>query len=142
MVGETDANDAAKVKRSPHSFFWAFLAVVVVAVLGASLAADEEPAWALRSGWVYRAEVGLALAGAVYVLLVAGWLAWSGRTFRRIELPGGPAIEAPPLDQAASGVDEVAKEFDDYRVKNDELVKRLGSALDKLNERVERLEGR
>jgi hypothetical protein len=27
---------------------------------------------------------------------------------------------------------------DDYCAKNDELVKRLGSALDKLNERVER----
>lgn len=142
MVGGTDANDNRKGKRSPHSFFWAFLAVVVVAVLGASLAADDEPVWALRSGWVYRAEVGLALAAAVYLLVVAGWLAWNGRTFRRIELPGGSAIEAPPLDQAASGVDDVASEFDDYRKKNDELVRRLDSALDKLNERVERLEGR
>jgi hypothetical protein len=113
-----------------------------VGVLGSALAADDEPVWALRSGLVYRAEVGLALAAAVYLFVVAGWLAWNGRTFRRIELPGGTAIEAPPLDQAANGVDEVAKDFDDYRVKNDELVKRLGSALDKLNERVERLEGR
>lgn len=140
MAGR-DANDT-RGKRSPHPFFWAFLSVVVVGVLGASLAADDKPVWALRSGWVYRAEVGLALAAAVYLLVVAGWLAWNGRTFRRIELPGGTAVEAPPLDQAANGVDEVAKEFDDYRTKNDELVKRLDTALGKLNERVERLEGR
>jgi hypothetical protein len=133
---------STKGKRSPHPFFWAFVTVAVVGLLGASLAADHEPSWALRSGWVYRAEVGLAVAGAVYVLALAGWLAWSGRTFRRLELPGGTALEAPPLDQAANGVDEVAREFDAYRAKNDELVKRLGGALDKLNERVERLEGR
>jgi hypothetical protein len=141
-VADEDAHNDAKVKRSPHPFFWAFLTVVVAGVLGASLAADDEPVWALHSAWVYRAEVGLALAAAVYVLVIAGWLAWSGRTFRRLELPGGTAFEAPPLDQAANGVDEVAREFDDYRAQNDELVKRLGSALDKLNERVERLEGR
>jgi len=140
-VADTDAHREATGKRNPHPFFWAFLTVAVVAVLGSSLAADDEPAWALRSGWVYRAEVGIALAAAVYLLVVAGWLAWNGRTFRRIELPGGSAIEAPPLNQAANGVDEVAKEFDDYRTKNDELVRRLESALDKLNERVERLEG-
>jgi hypothetical protein len=141
-VVDTDLRRDTIGKRSPHPFFWAFLTVVVVGVLGSALAADDEPVWALRSGLVYRAEVGLALAAAVYLFVVAGWLAWNGRTFRRIELPGGTAIEAPPLDQAANGVDEVAKDFDDYRVKNDELVKRLGSALDKLNERVERLEGR
>jgi hypothetical protein len=55
---------------------------------------------------------------------------------------GRPCDRGAAARSAASGVDDVAREFDDYRKKNDELVRRLDSALDKLNERVERLEGR
>jgi hypothetical protein len=141
-MGNGAAEQQGREWRRPHGFFWLVLPGLTVAVVAASLAEDNTPVWALRSGWIYRTEVGLALAAAVYVILLAGWLAWHGQAFRRIQLPGGPGVEIPPLDQTAKGVDKIAGDFDKYRTKNDEAVERLGTAVERLNDRVDELERR
>jgi hypothetical protein len=91
--------------------------------------------WALHSEWVYRAEVGLALVGLLYLPLVALSLAWRGETFRKMQVPGGSAVETP-----AAEVDTAATKFDEYKTEHDAHLARIESAIAKLNDRVERLE--
>jgi hypothetical protein len=141
-MGNADGEHRASRWRQPHGFFWLLLPGLAVAVAAAAFAEDNTPVWALRSGWIYRTEIGVALAGAAYLILLAGWLAWHGHAFRRIQLPGGPALEVPPLDQTARDVDRVANDFRKYSSRNDEAVEPLGRAVERLNERVEELESR
>jgi hypothetical protein len=95
----------------------------------------KEPSWALRSEWVYRAEVGAAVVGLIYLPLVALSLAWRGETFRKIRAPGGAGVETP-AKEIGSAVDE----FSQYREGTNKRFEELESAVGKLSSRVNSLE--
>ena len=119
----------------PNPLAWFVGAIFAVGLLAALTVDAKEPSWALRSAWVYRAEVGAAIAGLLYLPLVALSLAWRGETFRRIQAPGGAAVETP-----ASDIDSAATTLETLKVQNDAHLARIESAIDALNRRVERLE--
>src|SRR5215210_3243305 len=91
----------------PHPLAWFVAAIVVIGSLGAVLVDGKEPAWALRSDWVYRAEVGAAVVGLLYLPLVALALAWKGETLRKIQAPGGAGVETPEKE-IGTAADELA----------------------------------
>src|SRR5690349_21636221 len=92
----------------PHPFAWLLGTALVVALVAAVLAPDRAPALALYWNPIYRAEIALVVLALAYLLGVAGWMAWHGEAFRRIELPGGAALErdTQELDAAATGFGE------------------------------------
>jgi hypothetical protein len=83
---------------------WLLVAALVLALAAAALAPDRAPAVALYWNPIYRAEIALVVLALAYLLGLAGWMAWNGEAFRRIELPGGTALErdAAELDSAAT----------------------------------------
>ncbi|HEX9351895.1 MAG TPA: hypothetical protein VF877_11545 [Gaiellaceae bacterium] len=93
---------------------------------------SKEPVWALRSAWVYRAEVGSSVIGLLYLPLVALVLAWRGETFRRFQVPGGAGVEAP-----AEEIETAANEFSRYESQNEKRFQNIENAIDKLNQRVD-----
>jgi hypothetical protein len=108
---------------------------LAVAVVAAALAPARAPAVALYWNPIYRAEIALVVLALAYLLGVAGWMAWHGEAFRRIELPGGAALErdTQELDAAAAG-------FGEFRDKVDLRLEEIDGALEDLIERVDRLE--
>ena len=103
----------------------------------AAISADaREPGYALDSLWVYRLQVGLAFFVGTYLLVIALWLAYQGRSFGRISIPGGPEMDLPDpnLEAAADGFDEFE---DDVRQRLD----RHDDSLDDLDDRLAAVEG-
>jgi hypothetical protein len=119
----------------PHPLALVVSAIIVLGVIAALSVDARVPVWALHSEWVYRTEVGGAVVGLLYLPLVALSLAWRGETFRKMQAPGGAALETP-----AAQVDSAATKFDEYKSENDAHLARIESAIAKLNDRVERLE--
>ena len=76
----------------------------------------------------------LALA---YLLAVAGWMAWNGQAFRRIELPGGAALErdTQELDAAATG-------FGEFQASTIDRLDVIEATIEQLNARVDDIEAR
>jgi hypothetical protein len=122
-------------QRRPHPFAWTVLAALVVALVAAALAPDRAPAIALYWNPIYRAEIALVVLALAYLLAVAGWMAWHGEAFRRIELPGGAVLE-----RAAAGLDSAAADFDEVRRSEIERLDALEASVDDVLERLERLE--
>jgi NADH:ubiquinone oxidoreductase subunit 6 (subunit J) len=119
----------------PHPLAW-FVGLILVVGLIVALTVDaEQPSWALRSDWVYRAEVGAAIVGLMYLPLVALLLAWRGETFRKIRAPGGAGVETP-AKEIGSAIDE----FNQYRVGANKRFDELESAVGNLSARVNNLE--
>jgi hypothetical protein len=119
----------------PHPLAW-FVAMILVFGLVIALTVDaKEPSWALRAEWVYRAEVGAAIVGLLYIPLVALSLAWRGETFRKMLAPGGAGIETP-AKEIGSAVDE----FSQYRERANRRFEELESAVGKLGQQVKQLE--
>jgi hypothetical protein len=119
----------------PHPLFGFVVGAVALGILVAVFADAREPTWALRSEWVYRAELGAAMLVLIYLPVVALLLAWRGETFRRVQAPGGAGVEMP-----ADELESAAHKFAQYERQTENRFKQLESAVDKLNERVERLE--
>jgi hypothetical protein len=94
--------------RKPHPFFYLSAGIAVLGLVAALLAASHAPSFALKSVLVYRLEIGAAVIVAGYGLSVMLWLAWHGRTLRRVELPGIGALEAPVADLDAAARDVAA----------------------------------
>jgi hypothetical protein len=92
------------------------------------------PAFALYWNPIYRAEIGLVVLAFVYLLGTAGWMAWHGQAFRRIELPGGAALE-----RESEGLDAAAADFDGYWETAIERIDALEAILEELIDRVELL---
>src|SRR5918998_3564730 len=94
--------------RRPHPFAWLLAAALVLAIVAAALAPDRAPAVALYWNPIYRAEIALVVLALAYLLGIAGWMAWNGQAFRRIELPGGTVLErdTQQLDAAAATIDD------------------------------------
>ena len=122
-------------RARPHPFLWLLVGALIVALLAAALAPDRAPSFALYWNPIYRAEIALVVLAVVYLLGVAGWMAWHGQAFRRIELPGGAALErdASELDAAADGLRGLR---DALTERDDELE----AAIEHLNDRVDGLE--
>ncbi len=83
--------------------------------------------------WILIAALALAI---VYLLAVIGWMAWNGQALRRIELPGGAALErdTEELDSAAAG-------FDGFSQSVVERLDALDAAMISVNDRIDRIEG-
>ncbi len=119
----------------PHPFFWIFLLALVLGALAALTAGSRSPSWSLESNTVYRVEVGTVVGGLIYLLAIGGWLAWQGRTFKRVGIPGGPEVEAP-----SDALNATATQFGDFKKQAEERFSALETATKDLNERVEKLE--
>ncbi len=121
---------------SASRFFWPVLLAVVPAAAAALAAEHREPGYALNSAWVYRLQVALAFFVGTYLLIVTLWLAYQGRSFGKVGVPGGPELDVPDpdLEQAAEGFGEFV---DDAK----ERLDRHDDSLEDLDDRVRRLEG-
>jgi hypothetical protein len=121
--------------RNPHPFAWLMAAALVLAIVAAVLAPGRAPAVALYWNPIYRAEVALVVLALAYLLGVAGWMAWNGEAFRRIELPGGAALErdTQELDAAATG-------FGEFQASTIDRLDVVEATLERLNARVDEIE--
>jgi hypothetical protein len=122
-------------RSRPHPFLWLLLAALALALVAAALAPDRAPALALYWNPIYRAETALVVLAIAYLLGVAGWMAWNGLAFRRIELPGGAALE-----RGASALDAAATDFGDVLESMADRLDEVETALGQLNDRVDRIE--
>ena len=121
-------------RTRPHAFLWVLVGALVLALAAAALAPDRAPAFALYWNPIYRAEIALVVLAIAYLLGIAGWMAWHGLAFQRIELPGGAALErdTAELDAAAAG-------FDGYQEFMSDRVDALEESLDEVIDRVNQL---
>jgi hypothetical protein len=123
------------VRRTrPHAFLFLLTGALVLAIVAAALAPDRAPAFALYWNPIYRAEVALVVLALAYLLGTAGWMAWHGQAFRRIELPGGAALERDTAE-----LDAATTEIDSYREFMTERVDALAESLDEVIDRVDEL---
>jgi hypothetical protein len=123
------------VGNRPHPLFGFVFGVVLLGVAVGATADQREPVWALHSEWVYRIELGAAVVGLVYLLLIALSLAWRGETFRKITAPGGAGVELP-----AQEVRSAAAEFESYKGEAANRFADLEAELVDIRARVDRLE--
>ena len=121
-------------RHRPHPFLWLLIAALALALVAAALAPDRAPSFALYWNPIYRAEVALVVLEVAYLLGTAAWMAWHGQSFRRIELPGGAALERDTAE-----LDAATTEIDSYRETAMERIAELEATLDELIERFERL---
>jgi hypothetical protein len=112
------------------------LGALVLALVAAAVAPDRAPAVALYWNPIYRAEVALVVLAIAYLLGVAGWMAFNGQAFRRIELPGGAVLE-----RDASELDAAAEGFDEFQERLHDRIVELEQAVAHLNDRMDRAEG-
>ena len=120
----------------PHPFLWLFLVALAVAVVAAVLAPGRAPAFALYWNPIYRAEIALVVLAIAYLLAVAGWMAFNGQAFRRIELPGGTALE-----RDTSELDAAATDFAGFQASVTGQLDSVEAAIARLNDRMDRAEG-
>lgn len=119
-----------------NRFFWPVLLALAPAAAAALGAERREPGYALNSVWVYRLQVALAFFVGTYLLIVTLWLAYQGRSFGKVGVPGGPELDVPDpdLERAAEGFDEFVDEAKGRLDRHDD-------SLEDLDDRVRRLEG-
>jgi hypothetical protein len=123
------------VRRTrPHAFLWLLIGALALATVAAALAPDRAPAFALYWNPIYRAEIGLVALAFAYLLGTAGWMAWHGQAFRRIELPGGAVLERDTAE-----LDAAATDFDGYREFMSERIDALAESLDEVIDRVDQI---
>ena len=118
-------------RHRPHPFFWLQIAAFALALFAAAVAPGRAPAFALYWNPIYRAEIALVVLALAYILGTAGWMAWNGQSFRRIEL-GGAAIERDTAE-----LDAATTEIDSYRAFMTERVDALEESLDEVIDRLD-----
>ena len=106
----------------------------MLSLVAAVLAPDRAPAFALYWNPIYRAEIALVVLAIAYLLGVAGWMAFHGQAFRRIELPGGAVLE-----RDTSELDAAATDFDGYRASTSVRLDAVEATLEDMIDRVERV---
>ena len=121
----------------PHPLFGFVLGVVVLGVVVGATADRRDPVWALHSEWVYRIELGAAVVGVLYLLLLALSLAWQGETFRKITAPGGAGVELP-----AQKIRSATAGLESYKRRAEKRFAELEAELLEVRARVDRLEAR
>jgi hypothetical protein len=121
-----------------HHVFKLLCASLALAAAAMVAADGPPPGPALRSGLLWRLELGLAVVLAVYVFIMLMWLAYRGQ-WAKIPVPGangdveaGATIDAQ-IDTAASGLEEfkthARARLDDHDVALQQIRDRL-TALD------------
>ena len=120
----------------PHSFLWLLIGALALAIVAAALAPDRAPAFALYWNPIYRAEIALVVLAIAYLLGTAGWMAWHGQSFRRLELPGGAALERDTAE-----LDAAATDLDDYLDSTWVRLDAVEATLDEVIDRLDELEG-
>jgi hypothetical protein len=132
---EESSTDSPGGSRRPSSLFWLVGLATIGGIVAAAAADSETPGFALNSVWVYRAEVGLAFLGAIYLVAMTLWLAWYGKGF--FELGAfGSTLKAPgaeEIEEAGDDVSDVGKEIE-------KLQEETTGGLKELDERVTALE--
>src|SRR5215207_4888788 len=123
------------MRARPHPFAWLLAAALVLAIVAAALAPDRAPAVALYWNPIYRTEIALVVLALAYLLGIAGWMAYNGEAFRRIELPGGAALERDTQELGAA-----AATIDDFQRQVIERLDVLDAGLEDILDRVEVLE--
>jgi hypothetical protein len=126
------------VQRSgfqPHAFFWLVLLALAVGVTAAWSLNPGNYAYALNSTWVHRTEVGLAAFAVTYLVCLLLWLAYHGKAVRRVELPGGTAVEAP------DALDAAAQDFEEFERKTEQRFSEVEDWLADLDARLSAVEG-
>jgi hypothetical protein len=121
-------------RQGPHPFLWLLAVALVLALVAAALAPDRAPAAALYWNPIYRAEIALVVLAVAYLLAVVGWMAWHGQAFRRIELPGGTALERDTVE-----LDEAADDFDGFQASVSERLDAIEASLAVVIGRVDEL---
>ena len=124
-------------RSQPHAFLWLLAAALILALVAAALAPDRAPAVALYWNPIYRAEIALVVLAIAYLLAVAGWMAFNGQAFRRIELPGGAALE-----RGTAELDAAATDLDGYLESTSVRLAAVEATLDDVIDRMERHRGR
>ena len=124
------------MRTRPHPFAWLLAAAVVLAIVAAALAPDRAPAVAMYWNPIYRAEIALVVLALAYLLGIAGWMAYNGEAFRRIELPGGAALE-----RDAAELDSAATDFDGFSESIIARLEALEETAEAINDRLDHLEG-
>ena len=123
------AVDAETTKQpGANPLFFGVLAALAVGGLAAVAAGD---ATVLHSNVIFRVAVGGAVAAVAYLAVVALWLAWHRKSFKKLGFWGG-AVEADDAPIA-----------DDVRQRDLEVAEFMGTttkALEELGRRVEQLE--
>lgn len=108
-----------------------FFGTAAALVLGVVIAASAGDATVLHSNLLFRAAVGGGVAAVLYAAVVALWLAYHHRTFKRLGV-AGTSVE--PGD---------AKTADEITERDLEVAEFMGTttnAIDELRRRVEDLE--
>jgi len=123
-------------RTRPHSFLWLLIGALALAIVAAALAPDRAPAFALYWNPIYRAEIALVVLAIAYLLGTAGWMAWHGQSFRRLELPGGAALERDTAE-----LDAAATDLDDYLDSTWVRLDAVEATLDEVIDRLDELEG-
>ncbi|HKG64711.1 MAG TPA: hypothetical protein VKB28_11640 [Solirubrobacteraceae bacterium] len=119
-------------RTGPHAFLWVLAGALVLALAAAALAPDRAPAFALYWNPIYRAEIALVVLAIAYLLGIAGWMAWHGLAFQRIELPGGAALERDTAELDAAAVD-----LDGYLDSTSVRLDAVEATLDDVIDRIE-----
>jgi len=122
-------------RSTPHPFAWILIAALALALAAAALAPDRAPVFALYWNPIYRAEIALVVLAIVYLLVVIGWMAWNGQALRRIELPGGAALERDTQE-----LDAAAMSLSEYKTSLDGRLGAVEAALEDVIERVDQIE--
>lgn len=128
--------------RWPHPFFGAFAIAVGAGVIAGVTAPDTKTAYALDSSFVHRCEVGVAVGIVVYLVAIAGWLAWHGRYLPQLQGPGpvSGGGESQPVDPVAEPVEQTATEFNEFRKEVDRRFRAIENALGNVINRLGHVE--
>jgi hypothetical protein len=113
-----------------HPFFWLLVAGLVPAVLAAAAVESRNPAYALNSDFVYRAEVGTATYVLFYALALLLWLGYQGRSVN-IQVPGGAGVSTPD-----PGLNDAADAFEEFQKSTQARLDAHDDALEDLDRRV------
>jgi hypothetical protein len=123
------------VRFAPHPLLWGQLALLALGVAAAVTAPSRAPVFALYWEPIYRAEVGMVTVAIGYGVAVLLRLGYEGRLIRRIELPGGAALETE------AGLEDAAAGFVDFRTHATARLDDHDVAIEDLDRRLSALEG-
>lgn len=128
-----------RLRRSsrPSGLFYPVCLAAAGGLVCAVSADSKTPGFALDSLWLYRAEVGLAFMGAIYIAGLTLWLAWHGGGFFEL---GAFGLTLKASD--AENIEALGTESSDAVEKVSEVRRETVGALKELDERVLRLEDR
>jgi hypothetical protein len=115
-------------RPGPNPLFLGTAVALVVGVLAGALAGDGA---LVSSNLVHRLVVGAVTAAVVYVAVVALWLAYHRRTFKKVGVAGAHVETGDPA---------TAAEIGERDLKVAEFMGTTTSAIDELRRRIERLE--